>query len=227
MFAVLAIVGLAGDAFSREAVRLSLPAAATVPRLVDSIIPCMDAEIAVVAAEAADLRGEAGLRGDTGRENAFLMGECCLMGDWGKVRELCDRGERTFVGLPFREVALGGAAFVFCVRVFFAMGRESVTNTSSSLSRAMWICEDLRFLPFGGDCCGRTGEGAFEDWSGGSGGKGRSRAAAKFAWVRVGCAACDLEPAACLFMSSRIVIFRIAIGMRLTRLSSRDLRSAH
>lgn len=178
---MLAAVGLVGDVFSRDAVRLILPAAAAVPRLVDSIIPCMEAEMAVVAADAADLSGDAGLRGDTGREKAFLMGDCGLMGEWGKVRELCERGDRIFVGLPARDVALVGAVAVFFVRVFFAIGRLSDTNTSSSLSRAMWIWEDLRFLPLSGDCCARTGDGAFEDWSRGRGGKGRSRAEAKFA----------------------------------------------
>lgn len=81
MFAVLAMVGLAGDVFSREAVRLSLPAAAAVPLLVDSIMPCIEAEIALVAAEAADFSGDAGFRGDMGREKVLLIGDCCLKGD--------------------------------------------------------------------------------------------------------------------------------------------------
>ena len=84
----LLMAGLAGDVFSREAVRLNLPAAAAVPRLVDSIIPCIDAEMALVAAEAAVLKGEAGLRGEIGRVKALFRGDICLMGDCGRVREL-------------------------------------------------------------------------------------------------------------------------------------------
>ena len=75
VLAVLAAVGLEGEVFSREVVRLSLPAAAAVPRFVDSIIPCMEAVIALLAAEAAVFRGEAGFRGDIGREKLLFIGE--------------------------------------------------------------------------------------------------------------------------------------------------------
>ena len=51
--------------FSRDAVRLSFPAVAA-PRLACSIIPCAAAEMADVAADAADLRGEAGFSGEMG-----------------------------------------------------------------------------------------------------------------------------------------------------------------
>ena len=80
VLAVLAKVGLTGD-FSREAVRLSLPAAAAVPRFVDSNMPCIEAEMALVAAEAAAFRGDAGFSGETGREKLLLIGENCLIGD--------------------------------------------------------------------------------------------------------------------------------------------------
>jgi hypothetical protein len=70
-----AVAGFAGEAFSREAVRLSLPAAAAVPRFVDSIMPCIDADMALVAADAADLSGETGLMGDAGRENVLFIGD--------------------------------------------------------------------------------------------------------------------------------------------------------
>ncbi len=62
--AVAAVVAVAD--FSRDACRLSLPAVVA-PRFACSIIPCAAAEMADVAAEAADLRGEAGLRGEIGR----------------------------------------------------------------------------------------------------------------------------------------------------------------
>jgi hypothetical protein len=91
VFVAVAVVGFAGEVFSREAVRLSLPAAAAVPRFVDSIISCMDAEIALVAADAADLSGETGLTGDVGRESVLFMGDIPpydFTGDCGKVREL-------------------------------------------------------------------------------------------------------------------------------------------
>lgn len=129
VLAVLAIVGFAGEVFSRDAVRLSLPAAAAVPRLVDSIMPCIDAEMALVAADAAVLKGDAGLSGDTGREKALFSGDI-LIGDCGRVRELWERGERTFVGFPPRDAARGGAAAF--ARVFFATGRVSGTKTSFS-----------------------------------------------------------------------------------------------
>lgn len=157
MFAVLAMVGLKGDVFSREAVRLRVSAAAAVRRLVDSIMPCMDAEMALVAAEAADLKGEVGLSGEVGREKALLTGERDLIGDCGRVRELCERGDRTVAVLPVRDIARGGAATAF-PRVFFATGSVSETWSSFSLSAAMCISDDLRFFPRAGEGCGRFGE---------------------------------------------------------------------
>jgi hypothetical protein len=58
--------------FSFEAVRLSLDAA---PRFACSSMPCIDAEMADVAAVAAVLSGEAGLRGDVGRAIMLFAGE--------------------------------------------------------------------------------------------------------------------------------------------------------
>lgn len=53
--------------FSFEAVRARRAVAAPVPRFACSTMPCREAEIAEVAAEAADLSGEAGFRGEVGR----------------------------------------------------------------------------------------------------------------------------------------------------------------
>lgn len=53
--------------FSLLAVRPRPRAVAPAPRLACSTMPCREALIALVAAEAAVLSGEAGLRGDVGR----------------------------------------------------------------------------------------------------------------------------------------------------------------
>ncbi len=66
-FAEAAAAAAAVAAFSLEAVRLRPAAAFPAPRLACSTIPCREAEMALVAALAAVLRGEAGLRGDVGR----------------------------------------------------------------------------------------------------------------------------------------------------------------
>jgi hypothetical protein len=86
--------------------------------------------MADVAADAADLRGEAGLRGETGRAMRLFAGEIgfiglvySLIGDRGSVRELCERGERTEAGFVVRDTARVGAAAL--LRVFFATGRVS------------------------------------------------------------------------------------------------------
>lgn len=213
---VLAAAGFTGDVFSLDAVRLSFPAAAAVPRLVDSIIPCMEAEIALVAADAAVLNGEAGLRGETGRENAAFMGDICLMGDCGRVRELCERGERTLTGFPARDVARGGApAFA---RVFFATGRVSGAKTSLSGSAAICMWDDFLFLPLNGDfgdCC-RMGDAAL-NCSCGRGGSGRSLATACSFCSLIEAMGLGFSASTCCARSSPMVIFRIAIGMRLTR----------
>jgi len=65
---------------SRDVVRVSLPAVAAVLRLACSTMPWMEAEMALVAAEAADLSGEMGLRGEIGR--AMKLG---FEGDDGKA----------------------------------------------------------------------------------------------------------------------------------------------
>lgn len=57
----------AAATFSLEAVRRRPAAALPAPRLACSTIPCKEAEMALVAALAAVLRGEAGLSGDVGR----------------------------------------------------------------------------------------------------------------------------------------------------------------
>ena len=81
--------------FSLLAVRLSLAAVAVPPRFACSIIPCILAEMADVAAVAADLRGEVGRMGDmavVGRAIMLFAGELgrqtSLMGERGRVREL-------------------------------------------------------------------------------------------------------------------------------------------
>ena len=54
---------------------------AAVPRLACSIIPCTLAEMADVAAVAADLNGEAGFSGEMGRAIMLLAGEIgCIRG---------------------------------------------------------------------------------------------------------------------------------------------------
>ncbi len=53
--------------FSLEAVRRRLAVAVPAPRLACSTIPCSEAEMALVAALAAVLSGEAGLSGELGR----------------------------------------------------------------------------------------------------------------------------------------------------------------
>lgn len=66
---------------------------AAVPRFACSIMPCTLAEMADVAAVAADLNGLAGLRGETGLAMKLLAGEpgaivYSLIGERGSVREL-------------------------------------------------------------------------------------------------------------------------------------------
>jgi hypothetical protein len=100
------------------------------------------------------------------------------------VRELCERGDNT-LALPARDAARAGAAVFALVRVFFATGNESGTKISFSLSDAIWIGEDFLFLPFAGDCWALVGEVFSGERLCGSGGSGRSRAAACLACVRV------------------------------------------
>ena len=168
---------------SLEAVRPILPA---VPRFACSIMPCTLAEIADVAAVAADLKGEAGLRGETGRAMKLLAGDPgamvvlnSLIGERGRVRELWDRGERTDAVLAEQEawraaplVALTGAAFA---RFVFLMTGMLSCSTWFSLSDAIWISELIRFRPLKGESCGacRAGDGIF-CCSSGSAGRGRS-----------------------------------------------------
>ena len=129
-------------AFSRDAVRLSFPAVAAL-RFACSIIPCAAAEMADVAADAADFNGEAGLRGDMGRAINDFAGEegfkglvvvwSPLMGERGSVRELWERGERTFAGFMVRDAARVEVVVVALPpRVFFAMGSSSGPEFSLS-----------------------------------------------------------------------------------------------
>lgn len=168
---------------SLETVRAILP---VVPRFACSIIPCTLAEIAEVAAVAADLKGEAGLSGEMGRAMKLLVGDAgammvlnSLMGERGSVRELWDRGERTDAVLVEREVGrvvplvvLAGAAFP---RLVFLLTGKVSCSTWFSLSDAIWISELIRFRPLGGAGCGagRVGDGIF-CCSSGSAGRGRS-----------------------------------------------------
>lgn len=138
-------------AFSLEAVRVNLPAAA-VPRLALSIMPCIEAEIALDAADAAVLSGEAGFNGETGRAIMLLAGEMgamgsSLTGERGNVLELCDLGDSTFVGC-FCDLDAGRAGPAGFVRLlFFVTGSDSGAS-SFSLSDAMLMSELFRFLLF-------------------------------------------------------------------------------
>lgn len=76
--------------FSFDAVRVSF---AVVLRFACSIMPCIEAEMAEVAAVAAVLNGDAGLRGDVGRAIMLFVGEegaiaYSLIGERGSVLEL-------------------------------------------------------------------------------------------------------------------------------------------
>jgi hypothetical protein len=66
-FAFAAVVAAAVAALSFEAVRRRPAVAFPAPLLACSTIPCKEAEMALVAALAAVLSGEAGLRGEVGR----------------------------------------------------------------------------------------------------------------------------------------------------------------
>ena len=78
-------------AFSLLAVRVRPRAVTPAPRLACSTMPCSEALMALVAAEAAVFKGEAGFRGDVGRAmyEWGLAGEVhSLIGERGSVREL-------------------------------------------------------------------------------------------------------------------------------------------
>ena len=170
--------------FSREAVRDSLPAVALVPRLACSTMPWKEAEIAVVAAVAAVLKGEAGLSGETGRamllclygEEGRFVPAFSLIGERRRVRELWERGERTLFGLLCLETWLP-AGPAFGRLWFFAMANWS-SAASFSLSDAMVMSSLLRFLDLlelAGAGRGRSGLEGFEDCACGTGGRGLSR----------------------------------------------------
>ena len=176
---------LAVVVFSREGGRESLSVVAWAPRLACSKTPWA----AVEMADAADLKGEVGLRGEMGRAIRDLVGEgleadMCwgsLRGERGRVRLLWERGERTLlfclVRDTAREVVRDGAVVVvvFVPRVFLAIGRLSGTDSSESLSEAIWIADDLRFLPRVGACdCSLIGDEDLGFGSAGRAGKGRS-----------------------------------------------------
>ena len=138
-------------------------------------------------AEAADLKGEVGLRGEIGRAIRDLVGEVlkgdvCWMsfvGERGRVRLLCERGERTFLFCFARDTARevvrdGAVVVVFVPRVFLATGRLSETDGSESLSEAIWMADDLRFLPRIGACaCSLIGDEDLRCCSAGRAGRGR------------------------------------------------------
>jgi hypothetical protein len=199
-------------------------------------MPCAAAEMADVAALAALLRGEAGLRGEIGRAINDFAGEVGLsglvyasplIGERGRVRELWERGDSTLVGFLLRDTARAPAVVVtFPPRVFFATGRDSRAEAKSfSLSEAICIEEDFRFLPLpvGAWMLGRMGDGDFEGCSRGRGGS----VLLVSDGMRVVGAACCLAGWLCFAMSSPMVTLRVAMGMRLTRRSIRDRRSAH
>ena len=158
--------------FSFDAVRRKLDPAVPAPRLACSTMPWREAEIALVAALAADFRGEAGLRGEVGRPiKASLDGDCgggaalllllSLIGDRGKVRELCDLGDSTLAGAAAAALVVFDAARVavvagpFLARLGF-LGLETVfppTTDSFSLSDKITISELRRFVPLPAACC--------------------------------------------------------------------------
>lgn len=143
--------------------------------------------MADVAAEATVFRGDAGLRGDTGRaiydgfdgeDGATLYS---LIGEWGRVLELWDFGERTLPGWLVRETVRAPVA-AFALFGFFCTGRLSsctiLCSVSLSLSAAMIMSEVLRFLPRGveesGCWTGRTGDGSLVFGLRGANGRVRS-----------------------------------------------------
>lgn len=63
----MAFVAADAEVVVKVTLAFSLDAVLPVPRFACSTIPCSDAEIALVATEAAVFRGEAGFRGDIGR----------------------------------------------------------------------------------------------------------------------------------------------------------------
>lgn len=221
--------------FSLDAVRFSL---AAVLRLACSIMPCIEAEMAEVAADAADFKGDAGLSGEVGRAIMLLAGDngantCSLTGERGSVRELWDRGDSTEMGFAVREAVRVGAAALARL-LFFATGSVSAAPVASfSLSEAIRMSELLRFLPrvAAAGACGLAGDGILPASCRGGGGSGLSCDAPTsteiclydVAWVFFW----DGLAVSCCSANAAIVILRMDSGMRFTRRSSLARRSAH
>lgn len=156
------------------------------------------------------------LVGETGRPRLDFGGEDggARSGERGRVLELCDLGERTEAGLTLRDAArparvAGGAAAVLLR--FLGFSRSAVMF---SLSEVKWSL--LRFMAREGDedvaVFGREsaagmvgGSGSGFERSGLARGFGGSRSSEYFS------------------MSSMILVERRACGIRLIRISSRDL----
>ena len=81
-----------------------------------------------------------GLAGLPGRGRKVLVGEAILIGDCGKVRELCDLGDKTCPGTGFRETFLvlfagtGGPVVAVVLVRFLGFSRVVVAGCSFSLS---------------------------------------------------------------------------------------------
>ena len=97
----------------------------------------MLARSAVAAAAAAlagdaNLIGEIGFRGDVGSAKCAFCGDLSSIriGDWGRVRELADLGERTVEGF----VACRAFAVVAILARFLGLGMPSTGSVLFSLS---------------------------------------------------------------------------------------------
>lgn len=175
-----------------------------------------------------------------------------MRGERGRVRELCDLGDRTVDLALARDAAREAAVFEAALARlgFLRVGSALFVGgsvTSFSLSEAMWISEVRSAFAAGtraGEGCvmGRTGlEGLLERCSG-SGGKGRDLQESSVEGVAfvpgdlvvvevagsaagaasIGFVAVTSEY---LIKSSPILALRRLIGMRLIRRSIRDRRS--
>ncbi len=80
--------------------------------------------------------GADGLRGETGRARKDFAGEAGRIGERGRVRELADRGERTWDGrILARDVVLaGGMGGPLTLFLGFSMSSFSLSIERSSLT---------------------------------------------------------------------------------------------
>lgn len=157
-----------------------------------------------------------------------------MTGERGSVRELCERGDRTDVvvvcfPLPVREAGRVAVVASVLPRVGFFETR-SVSAVSFSLSEAICMSELFRFFPRAAAAVwdwNRAGEGDLvlvSCWRG-RGGRGFGGESCCLGGDARGLI-CVVFAASCRATNSPIVIFRTEMGIRWTRLSSRDRSSA-